>query len=147
MASTFWIVEIDAENRIRLRAVDLVAQEYLCEYILEGPLARQYTPEQQLSRSKAPAFDKKAKMKVIGKSVTFDAAESMDGMPIFLYRAFAVDDDGNRVPVGKTVPKYFRANVPDTVRINLENLPDGDYKLEIIAENCYGIQSEPLCSD
>lgn len=147
MASTFWIVEIDAENRIRLRAVDLVAQEYLCEYILEGPLARQYTPEQQLSRSKAPAFDKKAKMKVIGKSVTFDAAESMDGMPIFLYRAFAVDGDGNMVPVGKTVPKYFRANVPDTVRINLENLPDGDYKLEIIAENCYGIQSEPLCSD
>lgn len=143
-ASTFWIVEVDAQNRIRLRAVDLVSQEYLCEYILEGPLDRSYTPEKQKDRSRAPAFSEDAKLKVIGKKAICDAARSTDGMPIFLYRAFAVDTDGNRIPVGKTVPKYFRADVPDTVKIPLENLPEGDYTIEVVAENCYGIQSEPL---
>lgn len=147
MASTFWVVEIDANNRIRLRAVDLGAQEYLCEYILDGPLDRQFTPQQQMERSKAPEFAENADIKVKSKKVVFDAAESTDGMPIFLYRAFAVDSQGNRTPVGKTVPKYFRYDVPDTVKIELENLPEGDYKIEVVAENCYGIQSEPLCSD
>ncbi|MBR6530974.1 MAG: metallophosphoesterase [Clostridia bacterium] len=143
-ASTFWVVEVDAQNRIRMRSVDLVSQEYLCEYILEGPLDRSYTPEKQKARSTAPAFDENATLKVRNGKAVFDAAQSTDGMPIFLYRAFAVDADGNRTPVGKVVPKYYRYNVPDTVKIPLENLPDGDYTIEVVAENCYGIQSEPL---
>ena len=143
-ASTFWVVEVDAQNRIRMRSVDLVSQEYLCEYILEGPLDRSYTPEKQKARSTAPAFDENATLKVRNGKAVFDAAQSTDGMPIFLYRAFAVDADGNRTPVGKVVPKYYRYNVPDTVKIPLENLPDGEYTIEVVAENCYGIQSEPL---
>ena len=142
--STFWVVEIDADNRIRLRAVDLGAKEYLCEYILEGPLDRNYTPDMQKSRSKPPVFESDASLKVTGKKVTFDAAKSADGMPVFIYRAYAVDDKGNRTPVGKTVPSYYRYDVPETVKIELENLPDGNYTLEVVAENCYGMQSEPL---
>lgn len=142
--STFWVVEIDADNRIRLRAVDLGAKEYLCEYILEGPLDRNYTPDMQKSRSKPPVFESDASLKLTGKKVTFDAAKSADGMPVFIYRAYAVDDKGNRTPVGKTVPSYYRYDVPETVKIELENLPDGNYTLEVVAENCYGMQSEPL---
>ena len=143
-ASTFWVVEIDANNRIRLRAVDLNAGEYLCEYILEGPLDRQFTPEQQIARSKAPEFSENADIRVKSKKVVCDAAESVDGMPIFIYRAFAVDAQGNRTPIGKTIPKYFRYNVPDTVKIEFENLPEGTCKVEVVAENCYGMQSAPL---
>lgn len=143
-ASTFWVVEIDANNRIRLRAVDLNAQEYLCEYILNSPFDRSFIPEQQKSRSKAPVFNENAKIKIRGNKVSLDAAQSTDGMPIFIYRAYAVDAQGNRTSVGKTVPKYFRFNVPDTVKIHLEKLPEGEYRIEVIAENCYGIQSEPL---
>ena len=142
--STFWIVEVDANNRIRFRAVDLLTKQYLCEYMLDSPFDRQYTPEQQLSRSKPPVFADDAKIKVSGNKITVDAAESADGMPIFIYRAFAVDTEGNKIPVGKTVAQYYKYNVPDKVKIELENLPDGNYTLEIVAENCYGIQSDPL---
>lgn len=142
--STFWVVEIDAENRIRLRAVDLLSKEYLCEYILESPFERKYTPEQQKKRSSPPTFDGDASVKLIGKTVHFDSAQSTDGMPIFIYRAYTVDTEGNRAPAGKTVPEYYRYNVPATVKIDLENLPEENYTLEIVAENCYGMQSEPL---
>lgn len=143
-ASTFWVVEIDASNRIRMRAVDLLAQEYLCEYILESPFEREYTPEKQLERSKAPVFSENASIRLNSNKIIFDAADSADGMPIFIYRAFAVDAEGNRIPVGKTVPKYYRYDVPSTVKIELENLPEGEYTLEVVAENCYGMQSAPL---
>ncbi|MBR4859594.1 MAG: metallophosphoesterase [Clostridia bacterium] len=142
--STFWVVEIDKDNRIRLRAVDLLAKEYLCEYILESPFDRSYTPEKRLEASKAPVFDTDASLKISNGKVKFSAAQSADGMPIFIYRAFAVDAQGNRIPVGKTVPKYYRYDVPDRVTIELENLPQGEYTVEVVAENCYGIQSAPL---
>jgi len=102
------------------------------------------SPEQQMLRSKPPVFEDDASAKIIGKNIYLDSAQSTDGMPIFIYRAYAVDAEGNRTQVGKTVPSYYRYNVPDRVTIKLENLPEEDYTLEIVAENCYGMQSEPL---
>ena len=142
--STFWVVEVDANNRIRLRAADLLSQEYLCEYTLEGPLDRSYTPDSRTACAKPPAFAEGTKLKMTNSKATFAAAESADGMPIFIYRAFAVDAEGNRTPVGKTVAQYYKYKVPDKVTIKLENLPEGGYTLEVVAENCYGMQSAPL---
>ncbi len=142
--ASFWVVEVDANNRMRFRAVDLTAEEYLVEYNLASPLQRKYLPEQQMYKSKAPEFKEGTTLAVKGKKVTFAAAESMDGMPIFIYRAYAVDSEGNRTPVGKTLAEYYNYEVPDTVTITLENLPDGDYTLEVVAENCYGMQSAPI---
>lgn len=144
LVSTFWVVEIDADNRIRLRAVDLGAQEYLCEYILESPFEREYTPEKQIARSKPPVFGKDASAEMKNGRIKLDAAESADGMPVFIYRAFVVDSQGNRTAVGKTVPEYYRHKVPDTVKIELSDLPEGSVAVEVVAENCYGMQSEPL---
>lgn len=142
--STFWIVEADSDNRIRMRAVDLLSKQILCEYMLNNPLDRQYTPEQQIARSKPPVFPSDAKLKVSDNKITFDAAESTDGMPIFIYRAFAVDSEGNKTPVGKTVAQYYKYNIPKKVTIKLENLPKGIYTIAVVAENCYGMQSSPL---
>lgn len=142
--ASFWVVEVDANNRIRCRAVDLTAEEYLVEYNLASPFERKYTPIQQMLKSKAPEFKEGTALAVKGNKVTFAAAESKDGMPIFIYRAYAVDAEGNKTPVGKTLAEYYNYEVPDTVTIKLENLPDGDYTLEVVAENCYGMQSAPI---
>ncbi len=142
--ASFWVVEVDANNRIRFRAVDLNAEEYLVEYNLANPLERKYMPIQQMTKSKAPEFKEGTALTVKGSKLTFDAAESKDGMPIFIYRAYAVDAQGNRTPVGKALAEYYNYEVPDTVTIKLENLPEGDYTLEVVAENCYGMQSEPI---
>ncbi len=142
--ASFWVVEVDANNRIRMRAVDLTAEEYLVEYNLSSPFERRYVPIMQFARSKPPVFKEGTTLDLKGKKVTFAAAESQDGMPIFIYRAYAVDADGNRTLVGKTLAEYYNYDVPDTVTIKLGNLPDGDYTLEVVAENCYGMQSDPI---
>lgn len=141
--STFWVVEVDANNRIRMRAVDLTAEEYLCEYILDNPFDRSYTAEQQ-NKLPAPEFKEGTTLSVVGKNVIFEAAEAQPGNPVFIYRAYAVDAEGNRIPVGKTSTNYYSYNSSDTITIKLSNLPDGDYTLEVVAENCYGKQSAPI---
>ncbi len=142
--ASFWVVEVDANNRIRMRAVDLNAEEYLVEYTLNSPFERKYTPAQQMLKSRLPEFKEGTTLTVKNNKVTFAAAESKDGLPIFIYRAYAVDAEGNRTPVGKTLAEYYNYEVPDKVTIKLENLPEGDYTLEVVAENCYGMQSKPL---
>ncbi len=142
--ASFWVVEVDANNRMRFRAVDLEAEQYLCEYTLLTPYERKYTPLQQFVRSETPEFKEGTKLEVKRNKVTFAAAESKDGMPIFIYRAYAVDASGNRTPVGKALAEYYIYDVPETVTIELENLPDGEYTLEVVAENCYGMQSAPI---
>ncbi len=141
--STFWVVEVDANNRIRLRAVDLTAEEYLCEYILDTPFDRSYTAEQQ-NKLPAPEFKEGTTLSMVGKTVIFEAAEAQPGNPVFIYRAYAVDADGNRIPVGKTATNYYSYNSSDTITIKLTDLPDDDYTLEVVAENCYGKQSAPI---
>ena len=142
--ASFWVVEVDANNRIRFRAVDLTAEEYLAEYNLSSPFERKYTPIQQMFKSRAPEFKEGTTLNVKGNKVTFAAAQSKDNLPIFIYRAYAVDAEGNRTPVGKTLAEYYNYKVPEKVTIKLENLPEGDYMLEVVAENCYGMQSAPI---
>ena len=142
--ASFWVVEVDANNRMRFRAVDLEAEQYLCEYTLLTPFERKYMPVQQLAKSKAPEFKEGTTLEIKNNKVKFAAAESKDSMPIFIYRAYAVDANGNRIPVGKALAEYYNYIVPDTVTIKLENLPEGEFTLEVVAENCYGIQSAPI---
>ena len=141
--ATFWVVEVDANNQIRLRAVDLGDEEYLCEYTLTSPLDRSYTPEQQIARAKAPVFAEGTKVKISNGKAKFAAAKSADGMPVFIYRAYAVDAQGNRTPVGKALSDYYNYKVSENVKIELGEIPEG-CTLEIVAENCYGMQSLPL---
>lgn len=145
--SEFWIVEVDANNRIRLRAMDLIEQQVLCEYIIDGPLSRDYTPEKRAASSTAPVFtntDVKLKNKNLNCKVTVNRAESTDGMPVFLYRAYALDKDGNELKMEYYIPRYYSYTLDDTATITLGKLPKGTTDIKVTAETAYGVQSEPI---
>ena len=145
--SEFWIVEADANNRIRLRAFDLTEQALLCEYILDGPLSRDYTPEKRAASSTAPVFTSKdvtVKKPFGSYKLTFNRAESTDGMPIFLYRAYVLDKDGNQLDMVYYMPKYYSATLDDTATIKLGKVSKNAASIHIVAETAYGVQSEPI---
>ena len=149
--STCWIVEVDANNRIRLRGLDILAQKILCEYVLENPADpanRSYTPEKRAAASLAPVFDAGATLKTvrIARSVdcTVPVAQSADGMAVVLYRAMAVDADGNVAASAFAIPEYYVADGDKTVTIRLSGLERGTYEIRVVAETAYGVQSEPL---
>lgn len=147
----YWIVEVDADNRVRLIGIDLEEEKVLVEYILDNPADpanREYTPEKQAAKSTAPVFAEDAKVemkKSLGKvSLTFDSAKSTDGTPVYLYRINVTDADGNEVYNDWLLPKYYSATVDATNTVELGNLAKGDYTATITAETVYGVQSEAL---
>ena len=149
--ATCWIVELDASNRMRLRGMDIEAGEMLCEYILDNPANpgnREYTVEKRKAASKPPVFEEGTEPEINaipgGCNIKIPAADSADGMPVFLYRIKTVNKLGLTVAESWTLAKYYRAVEQNTVDIRLTGLPKGDYTVEIVAETAYGVASEPL---
>ena len=152
--STCWIVEVDAENRVRLRGLDLLAQEYLCEYVLDNPADpanRDYTPEKRAAASLPPVFAEGAALKVRkaagNVNITCPAAQSADGMEIVLYRVKAYDANGNEAASTWTLPSYYTAGTQKTVSLKLSDLDKGTYEIRVVAETAYGVQSAPLTAE
>ena len=152
--ATFWIVELDSSNRMRLRGYDLLAGECLTEYILDNPADpanREYTPEKRKAASKPPVFDEGAAIRAEatpgGCKITAPAAKSADGMPVVLYRASAANSLGMTVSSTWTLPKYYIAADQKEIELELKALPKGDYKISVVAENAYGGDSEALTAN
>lgn len=149
--ATCWIVELDSENRMRLRGMDILARECLCEYILENPANpenRDYTPQKRREASKAPEFDKDAKAEAAaipgGCKIKVPAAASKDGMPVVLYRAVAENSLGFKTAATWTLPVYYRAVEQDEIELNLHGMPKGEYTVSVVAETAYGVDSQAL---
>lgn len=151
--STFWVVEADADNRLRMRGVDLQAGEVLIEYIIDNPADpanREYTVEKQLARASAPEFkheDIKLKGVLGNYKVTVGVADSTDGMPIFIYRANVYAENGTLISQSKQLTEYFKAGKQDEITIDLGKIDADSFRVEVVAENAYGMQSEPLVAE
>ena len=149
--ATFWMVELDAANRIRLRGIDLGAQKVLCEYILDNPADpanRGYSPDKRAAASEPPVFDEgaavKVKNRISGCKVTVPAARPADGMPVVLYRAAVYGADGVEVGSEWTIPRYYEAKEESDITVTLPKLPKGEYEVRVVAETAYGVRSAPL---
>lgn len=145
-----WIVEVNKDNVIRLRGIDVVEQKILCEYYLNGALSRDYTPDKQQSRSSAPLFENdsvKLTKSISSLTLKFNAATETDRMPIVLYRAYIYDKDGNEICSSYTIPDYYSATTSENIKIKIDKPSRGNYSVRIVAENAYGMQSEPIITE
>ncbi len=136
-----WIVEVSAQNEVRLRGYDVYSEALLCEYVIQEPAnaaIRQYSPEKQKAASSAPAFPDPGSRRYI----TVPAAESVDGNIIFLYRAIVFDENGNEIDHVYKVNNYWSYPTYDSVTLAV-NAPRGCI-VKVFAENAYGMRSEPL---
>ncbi len=149
--ATFWIVEVDKDNRIRLRGMDALADKCLVEYILDNPADpanREYTPEKRKAASKAPLFDEGAGITVTPKAggciAKVPAAKSADGMPVVLYRIKAADKLGVTKAESWTLPKYYIATEQNEIELDIKGLSKGEYSISVVAETAYGVDSDAL---
>lgn len=151
-ASQMWVVEADANNRLKLRGYDLMADAFVCEYLIEKPADKinfAYTPDQMAANSTPPVFaegtDVKTKKLIDGShSVDIPAARSTDGKIIFIYRVYVLDEAENPVADFWELSGYYFTPPPKTVRVKIGKLEKGSYTLKAVAENAYGMQSEPI---
>ena len=151
-AAQMWIVEADAANRVRLRGYDLISGTTVCEYMIEKPSDKStfaYTPKKMAESSSSPVFNSGAALTVSKKAdctykVDIPAAKSTDGKIIFLYRVYVCDKNENPLNNFWGLSGYYFVPAPETVSVNIGKLGKGDYILKAVAENAYGMQSEPV---
>ncbi|MBR5409951.1 MAG: metallophosphoesterase [Clostridia bacterium] len=148
---TCWIIELDADHNMRLRGLDVDEGRFLCDFIMENPADpenRSFTKEARKAVAAAPAFAEGALISVQpfygGCNIVAPVAESVDGMPVVLYRAYAMNVREVKLTESWTLPQYYRAIDLDEIELTLNDLGEGDYIIRVVAENAYGMQSEPL---
>ena len=145
-----WIVEVDAQNRIRLRGFDYLTNTQIAFYLLDSPADKTrytLTPEQQQARSGAPVFPQGVSLCCAltedSVYVTVPRAESTDGFPVVLYRAWIEDEDGRKTARAYTIPPYWYENRIPAYTIRLPK-PKGFFTVHAVAENAYGMTSDAL---
>ncbi len=146
-----WIVEVNAQNDLRLRGLDIEADRILCEYTLRNPADpanRDYTPEKRKAASSVPVFAADAVLTAAPSfgacTLQIPAAQPTDGMPVVLYRVKAVDRYGVTVKREWVMPSYYRAVSQPVIEYELDNLAAGTYAVSVCAETAYGVQSDVL---
>ncbi len=144
-----WIVEVDAENRVRLRGYDILTGEWLCEYLINDPDNRDsfaYTEKKMKAESSAPKFGDQDVLTASHSedlyTITTPAAQSTDGKIVFIYRYYVYNEMGVLVNSGFTPYDYCHSNPQDTISIQVNAKPG--YTVKVSAENAYGMKSEPL---
>lgn len=147
--ANFLIVEADMDNNLRVVGVDCLAEKILCEYYLKNPADknnRDYTLEKQRSLSRPPVFSSDAEFVLTEEDGFYKAeypkAESTDGMPIFIYRVYVENEKGEIIKERKTIPAYYLFEQSEKLTTHLGKATKGKYKVKVLAENPYGMQSE-----
>lgn len=146
--ATFWLVELDASNNMRLRGYDVNENKLLVEYMMKNPADpanRDFAQDKIKAKSSAPAFAPGTQIQTEpqfgGCKATVHKADSTDTMPVTLYRFYAKNSLGITLAKDWVLPDYYRAIEQDEIEYTFENLPAGEYTISVVAENAYGMQS------
>lgn len=146
-----WLIEVDADNRIRLRGFDVYHEEWLCDYLitdLNDATSYAYTQRNQKKLSSAPVFDNDAGICVKSADsegkyiISVPAAKSTDGKPIFLYRISIKDGSGKEIYSTYKLNNYWTVEQYETISFEIE--AKTGYTVSVLAENCYEMQSDAL---
>lgn len=144
-----WIVELDAQNRLRLRGIDALSDTLLCEIILDlsdPPHTFSQTPQQQYARSAAPVFDADAQILAEqsenGVRIAIPPARCADGFPVILYRVCVSDPAGNVLHRTVSISEYWRAvPAPPCVLLPKSCI---ESIIQVHAENAFGMRSPAI---
>ena len=154
--SACWVIEINRQHDLRMRGLNILTGEWLCDFIIPNPADtrnRDFTPEKRAAASRAPVFPEKAALRRIPSEddctvvMTAPAAQSADGMPVFVYRITVTDKKDEFAQSFSLLSAYPTTSHQRQVTFRLRNLKDGAYRIELKAETAYGVSSRPLTAD
>ncbi|MBR5233760.1 MAG: hypothetical protein IKW03_06090 [Clostridia bacterium] len=145
------VIEVDAENRVLVKVLDVNKSKFVDEYLIDNVTDAQktkYNHEYRASLSTAPVFSEDAQLKVskiAGKyTVKIPQAETTGDNKVYLYRLTVTDENGNVVHTDWALSEYYFATVPDTVKFDSFKVSAGTYNVNVVAEDVWGNISTPL---
>ena len=145
------VIEVDAENRVLVKVLDVNKGKFVDEYLIDNiaePEKTKYSHEYRAAASTAPEFDEGAELKVskiAGKyTVKVPQANTTGDNKVYLYRISVTDENGNVVHSDWALSEYYFATVPDTIKFDSFKVKGGTFNVSVVAEDVWGNISEPL---
>ncbi len=146
----FLLVEVDAENNVRVRVYDLTAGEFVWEFLIDNvtePVKTKYSQTARKASAQAPVFSGAPEhTEKLGKDVfTIAPAKPAENDIVFLYRFTVADKNGGIVDTQTVLSDYYRTSSPADVVFKTDAMKKGEqYTVSIVAEDAWGVKSEPL---
>ena len=145
------IIEVDAENRVLVKVLDVNKGKFVDEYLIDNVTETSKTKfnhDYRASLSTPPVFDDNAKLKVskiAGKyTVKVPQANTTSDNKVYIYRICVTDESGNVVHSDWALSEYYFANVPDTIKFDSFKVKGGTFNVSVVAEDVWGNISEPI---
>lgn len=145
------VVEVDADNRVLVRVLDIEAGRFVKEFLVDNVTEAKktkYNPEFRTKNSSAPVFYKSAELTVEkdidGYTVTVPQATVQGDNEVFVYRLTVTDSDGKQLYSAWEFSGYYFAEKPETVTFDSFFVLKNDFKISVAAEDVWGNLSIPL---
>lgn len=146
------IIEVDAENRVLVRVLDVDKGRFIKEFLIDNiteEKKQKYNPEYRKEASEAPFFTDSAKLTAEkdGKKITVSLPQAkVNGdNEVFAYRLEVSDSNGKTVHSASVFSGYYFAERPETVAFDSFKLIKKDsYTITVVAEDVWGNRSEAL---
>ncbi len=146
------LVEVDADNRVLVKVLDVDAGKFVAEYLIDNisdAVKTKYSHDIRRAASTAPSFPEgtavSCKKEMLEYRVSFpQATVNGEDNAVYLYRLTVLDKDGNTVHTDWHLSDYYYAENADTDAFATFPLGKGEYAIKVIAEDVWGNQSEAI---
>ena len=151
-AGMFYIVEVSADDRVRLIQYDIFTDSVYGEPVTFGvgdPDKFEFTPE-RAEASVAPEFDSSASVEIISTDyaypeISFPQAKGVDPAQNYRIEAWDADDTSPTLTVYRLSGLHYGDGMPDRITAALEGLGENtSYTLRIYPVNYWAKAGEPL---
>ncbi len=145
------IIEVDADNRVLVKVLDVdegrILREFLIDNISEEKKEK-FNPDARKAKSSAPVFNEGAELTAEEKNgkhyITVPQAEVSGDNEVFLYRISVFDKNGKAVHEDWEFSQYFFADRADSITFKGFLTLKRDLTVKVCAEDVWGNRSEYL---
>ena len=145
------IVEVDADNRVLVKVLDVDAGKIMREFLIDNITEEnktKYSFEARKEKASAPVFDEGAALKYEKKglmhSITVPQAKVSEDNEVFLYRISVTNEKGKTVHEAWEFSQYFFADKPESISFDSFIALGKNLTVKVCAEDVWGNTSESL---
>lgn len=145
------IIEVDADNRVLVKVLDVdegvIMREFLIDNITEEN-KQKYSFDSRKDKATAPVFNDNASLtyqkKGLKHYITVPQAKVSDDNEVFIYRIYVIDKNGRTVHEDWAFSDYFYSDMPESITFDGFIQAGNGLTVKVCAEDVWGNTSEYL---
>ncbi len=145
------IVEVDADNRVLVKVLDVDAGKIMREFLIDNIAEEnkeKYSFDIRRAEASAPVFPEGSALKYEKKGIlhyiTVPQAEVSEDNEVFLYRISVLNEKGKTVYEAWEFSQYFFSDMPESVTFDGFMTLSKSFTVKVSAEDVWGNRSETL---